>query len=461
MDYDEAKSLLDAQGQAHVLRFWDTLRDVQRTALLKQIAALDFASIARMRGLLEQRGSDAAPAEMAPDAVLEPADDARAEARAAGEAVLRDGGVGVLLVAGGQGSRLGFDGPKGCFPIAPITGATLFSIHARKIVALERAFDAEIPFYIMTSETNDGPTRTFFEENGFFGLSPERVRFFTQGMWPALWPDGRLVLERPDRLFMSPDGHGGILEALKRHGLLDDMAARGVHTLFYFQVDNPLLDICDPVFLGMHRQERCDVSVKVCAKRSPGEGLGVVARVNGRSAVVEYSELTDEQKAARRPDGTLLYRYGSVAIHVFDRAFLRRMADTALPLHLAHKKVPFCDDAGAPVEPDGPNAYKFEKFIFDVLPLAGRTMNLAFRRENEFSPVKNADGVDSPATAQRDMIRRFARWLESCGVDIPRNGDGDPAVRIEIDPLFAWGPEALKTALPPRFRVRGDVLLAR
>ena len=460
LSYDSAKRLLDREGQSHVLRFWDDLNPGQQTSLLAQIADTDFSSVAAMRELLMRAGcAAAAPQDVEPADVVRLDGPAREEARAAGEAALRAGEVGALLVAGGQGSRLGFDGPKGSFPIGPLSRAPLFAIHARKILALERKHSTAIPFYIMTSRENDGATREFFDRYGFFGLAEERVRFFIQGMWPALFPDGRIVMDRPDHLFASPDGHGGILAAMRANGVIDDMSNRGLKTLYYFQVDNPLLEIADPVFIGIHRLRESQISVKVCEKRDPEEGLGVVARREGRSVMVEYTELTHEQKHERLPGGALKFRYGSVAIHVFSLAFLEQEAARQLPLHVAHKKVPFCDERGQTVKPEQPNAYKFEKFIFDVLPHADRTLNLEFRREDEFSPVKNASGQDSPDTARRDMMLKHARWLEACGAAVPRTPSGEPAVRIEIDPCCALGPDDLKGRLSPSFRVKGDLLL--
>ena len=459
--FGQATRLLDQHNQSHVLRHYDDLDDEQRAALLAQINELEFDDIEVMQHALA-KGTEAAavvtdpvPAEVVS---LEGAE--LAQARSAGEAALRAGEVGVILVAGGQGSRLGFDGPKGSFPIGPISDAPLFAIHAHKIAALEKKYGAEVPFYVMTSETNNAATCAFFEEHGHFGLNPERVHFFKQGMWPALWGDGRLVMDRPDHLFVAPDGHGGTLSALRANGMLDDMKSRGVETLFYFQVDNPLVEISDPVFIGLHRLRDSQISVKVCEKRDAQEGLGVVVQRGDRNAVVEYTELTEDQKNETLPDGKLRLRFGSVAIHVFSYEFLSREAAARLPLHLAHKKVPYCDDDGNTVTPKDPNAYKFEKFIFDTIPDAERTVNLAFDRRDEFSPVKNPVGDDSPDTARRDMVLKWARWLDACGVAVPRGDDGVPTVKIEIDPCYALGPDDLKQKLPADFSIDGDLLLA-
>jgi UDP-N-acetylglucosamine/UDP-N-acetylgalactosamine diphosphorylase len=461
MNYSEAQAALASHGQEHVLRFWPHLDEAGRLRLLDQVASLDWTGIGQMRDLLAAQtgGTSVPPSAMTPADVVELEGSARSEAAAKGAETLRRGEVGVILVAGGQGSRLGFEGPKGAFPVGPVSQATLFEIHCRKILALERKFKAAIPLYIMTSQANDVPTREFFHAHARFGLAEDRVTFFAQGMWPALDGSGQVLLERPDSIFMSPDGHGGVLRALRERRMFGDMERRGIRTVFYFQVDNPLVEVADPAFVGLHTLRGAEMSLKVCAKRDAEEGLGVVVERDGRRFVVEYTELTREQKHATRPDGRLLFLYGSVAIHVFDLAFLRRESERALPLHVAHKKVPCLDALGEPVVPKAPNAYKFEKFIFDVLPDAARSLNVAFDRAEEFSPVKNATGNDSPDTVRRDMQRKFARWFEACGVRVPRTPDGTPEVRIEIDPCYALDADALRRRLPQGFTVDRSIYL--
>jgi len=460
ISYETAQHLLSVHGQGHLLRFWERLDEAQRRSLLSQIEALDFETLAQMQAALQLRSRTVAYDDIEPAPVLSLTAEERADMRRVGEEVLRSGEVGVVLVAGGQGSRLGFEGPKGAFPIGPITNAPLFAVHARKLLALKTRYGFQLPFYIMTSEANDAQTREFFEEHAYFGLVPEGVHFFVQGMWPALFEDGRIVLERPDRIFFSPDGHGGVLAALRASGMLADMEKRGLRMIFYFQVDNPLVEIAEPVCLGVHQTRQADITVKVCAKRDPEEGLGVVAVRGARTLIVEYTELSREQKHARLPNGDLKFRFGSVAIHVFSLSFLQREAGVRLPLHLAHKKVPYCDDEGRIIRPDKPNAYKFEKFIFDVLPDAERVVNLEFRREDEFSPVKNATGHDSPDTARRDLMRKYARWLTECGITVPRGANGELIYRVEIDPAFAADVETFREKLPPDLKITGDLLLA-
>ena len=283
MQYQEAKRVLDQHGQGHVLRFWSQLDATQQAGLLDQIAGLDFATISRVPSLLKTGGgAGSASGPMIPAPVVSAAAGETVVPQSLGEAALRANQVGVILVAGGQGTRLGYDGPKGTYRLASLTGASLFEIHARKILALERQYQAQIPFYIMTSEGNDADTRSFFEANRYFGLTPDRVKFFVQGTLPAFLPDGRMVLESPGKLFAAPDGHGGILSALDRRGMLADMTKRGLTTLFFFQVDNALVDIADPVFVGFHLQRKAEMSLKVCSKIDPEDGMGVTVIRDGR-----------------------------------------------------------------------------------------------------------------------------------------------------------------------------------
>jgi len=450
MQYQEASEILAQYEQSQVLRFWDSLQEKDRERLLKQVSELDFSSIAQMRKLLKQQDSEVnlpQSGEMEPAQVSVLNGEAHDAAARIGSFEIRNGRVAAIVVAGGQGSRLGYDGPKGCYPIGPVSDAPLFYFHARKLLGLGKEWGSTIPLYVMTSKTNDAETRQFFKDNDYSGLNPNDVFFFSQGMWPALTPDGKIILEEPASIFLSPDGHGGTLSALEKSGALADMKKRGITNVFYFQVDNPLVEVADPAFIGFHLQNLADISIKVCAKRSPDEGLGVPVERNGRIEIVEYTEFTTEQKNERTPSGELRYKYGSVAIHIFSTAFLEKEAKAGLPIHLAFKKVPYCDDNGTTVTPNEPNAYKFEKFIFDTLSDSKSTCCMAFDRANEFAPVKNAEGNDSPATCKAALVAKWARWLESCGVKIPRGADGAPLHNIEIDPAFAHSELALKLRL--------------
>ncbi len=457
--FEELNQQLTAAGQRHLLRFWSRLDEAGRERLAGEIMAIDWEQVSRMRQRIDENDAETGAQDVTPAPVAHiDADEAQCS-HEEGLNALAAGKIAVLLVAGGQGSRLGFDGPKGVFPVGPVSGASLFEIHARKVLAWESKCGCRIPFLVMTSRANDAETRVFFERKNYFGLAPERVWFFRQGMLPAMLPDGRLVLEAPDRLSLAPDGHGGVLAALRNAGLLEKLAAYGVETVFYFQVDNPMVRVADPLFIGYHRRQQAHMSLKVCRKRSPDEGLGVVAFRDGRMHVIEYTELSEAQKQAREADGRLRFGYGSVAIHVFDLEFLTRQAGRDLPLHRAHKKIPICNDAGRPETPPEPNGFKFERFIFDVLPLADKVTLVPFAREHEFAPLKNSTGEDSPASVRLAMINRFARILEDAGAVVPRDGGGNPLHAIEIDPVYATDASELRRKLPPGFRVLGETCL--
>ena len=437
MNYAEAEKLLKSCGQEHVLAGWKKLAKAERAALLAQIATLEPKSLKYCQAALKDGGTVPDSSKGKAPKVAELKGASLRKAIAAGEKELRAGRVAALLVAGGQGSRLGYDGPKGCFSIGPITGAPLFYFHARKILARTIRYGATIPWYIMTSEANNDATVKCFEENDYFGLNPDDVFFFTQGMWPGMTKDGKIILDRPGHIFMSPDGHGGLLAALKKSGALADMKRRGIRSVSFFQVDNPLVEVADPAFIGYHVLERSEYTLKLCAKRDPFEKVGVPMQFGTTFRMVEYTEMTKEQCLRKKGD-RLYFLYGSPAIHVFDRSFLEREAAKAMPLHLAFKKIPYVEN-GKVVKPTEPNGYKFEKFIFDILPNARRAAFLAFDQKDEFSPVKNAEGGDSPATCKADLQAKWRRWFAEIGVTVPAT------LPIEIDPAYALDAADLKS----------------
>lgn len=463
---------LEAAGQDHLVAALGRLPDEGRERLRAELEALDLDLMARLvRGLREGEGDAAAPAHgaieplAAEDVIALPRTDAERgrerAARAAGEAHLAEGRVAAVLLAGGQGTRLGFDGPKGAFPYAPLTGRTLFSLHAAKIAALRARYGGALPWYVLTSPQNDAVTREHFARNGHFGLEPGSVRFVVQGTLPAVdRVSGRILLETPDHLALSPDGHGGLLSALRSSGALAEMAAAGVETIFTFQVDNPLLSVCSPELIGYHVQAGAQMASMAVRKLGPEEKMGVIVRLDGRTGVVEYSDLPDELARARDSTGELLYWAGSIAVHCIAVGFADRLTDGGLrlPYHHAVKRVPHLDDDGRAVDPDEPNAVKFETFLFDALPYADRAVTVEARREDEFSPIKNAEGADSPASARRDLNRLYARWLEAAGVAVPRDAAGEP-VDLEIDPTFALDEDELAARVPPGLVIEGPMAL--
>jgi UDP-N-acetylglucosamine/UDP-N-acetylgalactosamine diphosphorylase len=469
---------LRGAGQGHVLRWWDELDSAGRAQLMEQLRWVELDPLRALIADVRAGRINPAPAGRPelPDYVRLPATpeekSAREKTRAAGERLFSAGKVAVVMVAGGQGTRLGFDAPKGTFPIGPVSARSLFQIHAERILATRRRCGGPLPWYIMTSDATDRPTKDYFEKRAWFGLPREDVRFFRQRMMPALDRHFRLVLVAKDRILLSPNGHGGTLPALAESGMLDDMERRGIEEISYFQVDNGLAPAADPVFLGGHSLAGAEMSSKALWKREPEEPIGAFVRVGDAAApsrapaprlvVREYSDLTREQMHQRTAGGQLLYGLGSIGIHVLRVDFVRRETQPGfnLPFHLAEKSSPFLDESGALVQPKGKNIYKFETFIFDALRDTHRTVVLEVRREEEFSPLKNAAGKDSPETCRRDMSALYANWLEQAGVRVPRDERGAPKHPIEISPLFALDADELAGKIPRDLNLAGPLLLA-
>ena len=458
-EVESIRRVLADHGQSHVLRFFDDLDQDAQAALLEQIAEIDFDELDE---LIECHVRNVAPPakyeEFSPPQVLpaKPGDEAQGDeydrARRRGEQMLADGSVAALVVAGGQGTRLGFDGPKGCFAASPVMGKPLFQLFAEQILAAGQRAGKPVPWYVMTSSSNDAATREFFAERDYFGLDPDDVFFFAQGTMPAIGFDGKLILSNHGELARSPDGHGGVLPALSRSGALSDMAARGLETISYFQVDNPLVRCIDPLFLGLHDLHGAEMSAKALPKRDPMEKLGNFCLVDGKVNVIEYSDMPEHLARATTDDGHLRFSAGSIAIHIISRSFVERITEDGrcqLPFHRAEKKVSFVGETAATVVPTEPNAIKLERFVFDAMPLAEATVILETRRSREFSPVKNAHGEDSPITCLHDQVRRAAIWLEQAGISVPRDADGQIATAIEISPLFADSREQLAARTDP------------
>jgi len=309
---------------------------------------------------------------------------------------------------------------------------------------------------VMTSPATDSETRAYFAEQQYFGLDPKNVIFFTQGTMPAVCATtGRLLIEKPGRLFLSPNGHGGTLTALAESGTLDELHSRGIKHVFYFQVDNPLVKICDPGFIGCHIGIKSEVSSKVVFKEKPEEKVGVLAALDGRCGIIEYTFLPKEMADEREADGTLRFRAGNPAIHLFGVDFLQRViTQRGLPYHIARKAVAHFDPLTQRMVPaDGKlNALKFERFIFDALPLADRWLAVETSRSEEFSPVKNASGSDSPESSKRDQVALFTRWISQAGVST--HGQA-----VEISPLYAIDENELKTKIPQSLQVEGPTYL--
>ncbi len=458
---DDLRPTLEAANQAHLLTFADQLSANERDSLLSQIAAIDLAKLPELihEYVLNKptfelpEGVDAAPYYPAdPTESFKPYD--AKKYHAAGQDLLRAGKIACFVVAGGQGSRLGYEGPKGCYPAGAVTKKPLFQIFAENILATAKKYGATVPWYIMTSPLNHDATVAFFNEHGHFGLDPADVMFFPQGTMPSFdMASGKILLTDRHQLATNPDGHGGSLTALHTSGALDDMARRGIEHFSYFQVDNATIRITDPLFLGLHAaapDSSAEISSKMLPKAFPEERVGLFATAGGRTHVIEYSDMPIELQRETGADGRLRFLAGSPAIHVFGRAFVEKVNTDAgfdLPYHRAEKKIPHVDLAtGERVSPDAPNGVKLERFVFDALPLAERSIILETSRVEDFAPIKNAEGTDSPASSAELQTQKAANWLEAAGVEIPKKSDGTPDCVLEISPLTALEPGDLKGA---------------
>ena len=466
MDLNAHRQALAGVGQEHVLRFADRLDESGRSKLSAQLEALDLKLIAQLADeYVRNKPPLALPTDIQPVQAYPRVPDADhrtmyANAKARGQQLLREGKVAAFLVAGGQGTRLGYDGPKGEYPVTPVKSKPLFQVFAEQLLAHSRDSGTSVPWYVMTSDANDAATRAFFKKNVYFGYPPGDVFFFQQGMMPAFAMDGRMLLGARDSLALSPDGHGGSLRALKRSGALDDMRRRGVEHLSYFQVDNPLVHTIDPLFIGLHDLTGSEMSSKTIPKADPLEKVGNFVVADSKVQVIEYSDLPESLARQTNADGTLTFNSGSIAIHALRVSFIERLTSGGslqLPWHRAEKKVPYVNDAGEPVKPDKPNAVKLEQFVFDAIPLAANAIVYTTDRAEEFSPVKNAEGTDSPATCRRDQIRRAARWLREAGVEVPTR-DGEPDAVLEVDPLYAVSDEQMKQRQPKQRVKNGAVI---
>ena len=454
--------------QEHVFRWWNDLTINEQKTLLNQLRLTDFTLLqdfiekhTKGNKLISPEATTLEP----PDIIPIPQNDSQKalsdEAGEIGENAIEAGTVAVVTVAGGLGTRLGANRPKGMLPISPIMGKSIFQLHAEKIQAMMKKYDTVIPWYIMTSLNNDEMTRNFFEENRYFGLSTDNVSFFTQGVLPVIDLQGKLLMDSKSSIVTSPNGHGGTLLALKERGILSNMNERGIKHIFYHQVDNILIKIADPVYLGYHISAGAKMSPKVVQKTDPEEKVGIVGIKDGHLDTIEYSELSDEERHALNPDGTLKFGMGNPAIYLLDVDFVEKINKSrfALPYHKAIKKVSCVDENGCKIKPSENNAAKFEMFIFDALKHAEKSIIMEVVREDEFSPVKNAEGNSSPDTARHSMINMFGRWLQEAGVEIPKDEAENVKGTIEISPLYALDTEELKEKIDQKIVFNGELNL--
>lgn len=424
--------LLTRHRQDHLLAEVAALAAPARDAYLRRLAEIDWEE-------MTHHAEPPSMGEVGSSRVVTMDERARRHAALspAGEAAYRAGQVGVLMVAGGQGTRLGSSAPKGCFQVAPHSGKSIYQLQAEKVLSLSRRCGRAVPFLVMTSPMTDDETREFFQANGWFGLDEQQVRFFSQGTVPSLDQQGRALLGAPGKLLENPDGHGGCFTALVKSGNLARLTAEGVKHLVYIQVDNILVPVDDAELVGLAVLEKTDVITKVLEKAHPDEKVGHLVRVGASDRIIEYTEVTPEQARSKNPQGDLIYRWGSPAMHCWSIDFLARLDAQGykIPLHRSSKPLKAWSNGSI----SDVKGWKSERFIFDLIPEAKISLGMAIDRDAEFAPVKNTNetagkaNLDSPATATALASALYASWLRAAGVKITL----PPTSCIEISPLFA------------------------
>lgn len=431
-----------AAGQEHLFNFWEARSESQREKLIDDLKKLDLSLLDTLKGKLESNEKQTTVFEPASYIPISKSKDDQ-NALNLGREFIASGKTAFLTVAGGQGSRLKFEGPKGLFRISPVRKVSLFQLFAEKLRAANKLYSVSIPWLIMTSQANYYETVDYFKKMKFFGLKSEDTIFFKQGMLPSLYPDGKLVLAEDGGLFKNPNGHGGVVKALHDSGAISILMEKGIEEIFYFQVDNPLVYVPDPLFLGFHLKNKSEMSSKVIKKAYPEEKIGSIGLINGKPGVIEYSDLDRDTMYLKRDNGKLYFEQGSIAVHILNINFIKRIK-TELPYHIARKKVKtFKPNAGG-ADLEEEEVMKFEMFIFDAIPVAQNPVFFETNRKEEFSPLKNRNGVDSIETCIAGQVEKYSNWLEDAGVVVPRNAKGTPKYPVEISPLFALNREILK-----------------
>ncbi len=399
MGYQEAYELLEKYGQTHLLKYYDELKEEQRRELLNQISELDFDLLK----LLENQQEEAQKGVITPldDAVsIKKIEENRERYTQIGTEAIRQGKVGAILLAGGMGTRLGSDKPKGMYNIGETKDVYIFEMLINNLMDVVNATGAWVPLYIMTSEKNDLDTRQFFKDMDYFGYNPEFVDFFVQEMAPAATFDGKIFLEDKHRVATSPNGNGGWFISFEKAGLAAKAKANGVEFLNIFAVDNVCQRIADPCFVGAMIDGNYRSACKVVSKTAPEEKVGVLCLEDGKPSIVEYYELTEEMRYQKDDAGELAYRYGVILNYLFNMEDLEKNLENNMAVHIVKKKIQYVNEAGEIVKPETENGYKFETLVLDMVHMMDNCLAYEVVREKEFAPIKNKTGVDSVDSAK-------------------------------------------------------------
>ena len=409
IEYNEALKKLEKYGQEHLLSRYEYLNDEKKDKIINQIKNIDFDQTIELFNIVT-KSIKKPDGEFSNIEYVDKSKLSREEYNnyyKIGKEQIEQGKYAVVTMAGGQGTRLGYVAPKGTFKIGGGIEKSLFEALSDTIKEARAKYNTRIPWYIMTSRENNNATEKFFEKNDFFGLPYEDVKFFKQGELPMLDTNGKLMIDETGLIKLAADGHGGVFESLEKNGHLEDMKKRGIEWIFISGVDNVLAGLVDPIAVGLAITEGTLATGKSVVKRSPTEGVGVFCKRNGRPYVIEYTEITDEMANARDDNGELLYGESHILTNLFNIKALENIAQNKLPYHKAFKKAKYTDiETGEIIKPEKPNAYKYEAFIFDAFETLDSMSILRVKREDEFAPLKNADGEDSPDTA-RELYKNY------------------------------------------------------
>ncbi|KAI8904842.1 nucleotide-diphospho-sugar transferase, partial [Gorgonomyces haynaldii] len=446
-------------GQGQVFQFKDSLSQTEKEQLQKTLSSIDIDRCNRIfkTATTAPPNSNASVSPL-PDAAFDSTISNPEKVkhwREIGLKLIAQNKVGVILLAGGQGTRLGSSAPKGCYDIGLPSHKSLFQLQGERILRLQQVASqysngqkVVIPWYVMTSGPTHDNTVEFFKSKHFFGLDPQNVIFFQQGVLPAFTPEGKIFMETKSSPALSPDGNGGIYAALRKEGVIDDLEKRGIPYVHCYCVDNCLVKVGDPVFIGYCVEKNADCGAKSVPKVSPTESVGVICLRNNKFAVVEYSEIDPKLAEQRKPDGTLVYNAANIANHFYTTAFLKKIEEfeSKLEYHIAKKKITHVDAQGKTVKPNEANGIKLELFIFDVFPFTERMAVLEVARKDEFSPLKNAPGSkdgDSPETSRHDIMAQHVRFVQAHG-GVVASTPGYDTPQFEISPLVTYDGEGLE-----------------
>ena len=397
MNYSEAMEKIKGCGQEHLLKYYGDLSEAEKSDLLEQIELTDFSVIEQGKnGAATQKGVISPLESLELDAILEK----KEEYTAIGVEAIKAGKVAAVLLAGGMGTRLGSDDPKGMYNIGKTKDVYIFQRIVENLMDVAKAVEKDIYLFVMTSDKNHIKTVNFFKEHNYFGYKENYVKFFMQEMAPATDYEGKVYMESKCQISNSPNGNGGWFSSMKKWGILDIIHEEGIEYLNVFAVDNVLQRIADPCYVGAVIKHQVEAGAKVVKKAAPDEKVGVMCLEDGRPSVVEYYELTDGLMNTLNEKGERVYNFGAILNYLFEVKALERIVDNQLPVHIVEKKIPYMDEAGNLIKPESPNGHKYEILILDMIHELKSCLPYEVERNKEFAPIKNKTGIDSVESAQ-------------------------------------------------------------